>query len=271
MTDPCAWGRYDDVAEHYERFQASNGYSALAADLLAALHLTPRASLLDVGCGTGVATAAAQKVVGAGGLVVGLDISLAMLRRAAAGGVTLVVGIVPGLPFRDRRFDGVAASLVLSHVERYDAALSDMVRVLKPGGRLGVSAAAESPRDRPNVAYGAWEETAESFVGREELRQAMTRVLPCEAWLTDPAHIETALAIAGLEDVEIHQREYRVMMPTEEYLSMLDLFAYGRFLRHHLGSARWQEFRESVAAKVTTHGLRRVEYTSRYHIGVGTR
>src|SRR3989442_1441615 len=88
---PCAWGRYDDVAEPYERFQASNGYAALARDLVTALKLTPGASLLDVGCGSGAATLGAQEVVGVQGLVVGLDISLAMLRRAAAGGVAHVV------------------------------------------------------------------------------------------------------------------------------------------------------------------------------------
>jgi trans-aconitate methyltransferase len=165
----------------------------------------------------------------------------------------------------------VAASLVLSHVEPYEAALHDMVRVLKPGGRLGVSAWAQSPNDRPNVAYRAWEETAESFVGREALREAVTRVVPREVWLTDPAHIEKALAGVGLEGVDVHQREYRVTMPTEDYLSMLDLFAYGRFLRQHLSPARWQAFRESVPAKVAAHGLKKVEYASRYHIGVGTK
>ena len=140
---PCAWARYDDVAEAYERFQASNGYARLARDLVTALNLTPGASLLDVGCGSGAATLAAEEVVGGQGFVVGLDISLAMLHRASAGGAAhLVAGIVPGLPFHDRCFDGVAASLVLSHIERYEAGLRDMVRLLKPGGRLGVSAGA---------------------------------------------------------------------------------------------------------------------------------
>src|SRR5262245_36660978 len=81
---PSAWVRYDDVAESYQRFEASNGYATLAGELVTALNLSSPASLLDVGCGSGAAILAAQQAVGVQGLVVGLDISLAMLRRAAA-------------------------------------------------------------------------------------------------------------------------------------------------------------------------------------------
>lgn len=268
---PFAWVRYDDVAESYQRFEASNGYATLAGELVTALNLSSPASLLDVGCGSGAAILAAQQAVGVQGLVVGLDISLAMLRRAASGGAAhLVAGIVPGLPFHDRCFDGVIASLVLSHIEAYEAALHDMLRLLKPGGRLGVSAGAQSG-NHPNVVYRAWEEAAESLVGREAMREAKARVLPWEEWLTDPAHIETALASSGLERIEVHQREYRVTLPTEDYLSMLDVFAHGRFLRHRLGPARWEKFRERVAGNIAAHGLNEIEYARRYHIAVGTR
>src|SRR5690242_5887481 len=81
-----AWTRYDEVADSYARFQAHNGYAALASDLVTALNLPPRASLLDVGCGGGAGIARARELLGADGLVVGLDISLPMLRRAAVGG-----------------------------------------------------------------------------------------------------------------------------------------------------------------------------------------
>ncbi len=268
---PSSWARYDEVAEAYQRVEESNGYARLARDLVTALNPAPGASLLDVGCGSGAAILAAQGLVGANGFVVGLDISQPMLRRAAAGGARhLVAGIIPGLPFHDCGFDRVAASLVLSHVERYDAALRDMVRVLKPGGRVGVSAGTKSG-NRPNLAYQAWEKTAESMVGRGALVRAKGSVAPWEEWLIDPAHVEAMLASGGLQRIVVRQREYRVSMPTEDYLAMLDLFAYGRFIRHRLGPARWEEFRESAVRKVAAHGLTQIEYTSRYHIALGTR
>jgi ubiquinone/menaquinone biosynthesis C-methylase UbiE len=267
---PYAWSRYDDVAEAYDRFQEKNGHSSLAKDLTIALNMAHGASLLDVGCGSGAATVAACEAVGAGGFVVGVDPSLAMLGRAAVRGARhLVVGITPGLPFRDRSFDGVTANLVLSHVEAFDTALRDMVRVLKRGGRLGVSAGAKNP-NRPNVAYQRWEDTAESFVGREALREAAKHAVPWEPWLTDAANVESALRAVGLDGVEIQQREYPVTMPIEEYLAMLDLFAYGRFLRYRLGPIQWEAFRKAVGEKVAD-GMKQINYTGRYHIAVGTR
>ncbi len=268
---PSAWARYDDVAEAYARFERSNRYAALARDLVIALDLVPGAAVLDVGCGTGAGILPAQEVVGVQGVVLGLDISLPMLRRAAVSGVRhLVAGIVPGLSFRDRSFDGVTASLVLSHIEQYDFALRDIVRVLKSGGRLGVSAGTSSG-NRPNLAYQAWEETAEAMVGREALLGAKGSVAPWEPWFSDPANLEAALASAGLEQIEVREREYQVRMPTNDYLAMLDMFAYGRFVRHRLGAARWDEFRHTVAGNVAALGLNQVEYTSRYHISVGTK
>src|SRR5262249_11257024 len=97
---------------------------------------------------------------------------------------------------------------------------------------------------------------------------AKDSVAPWEEWLIDPVNLGAALAGAELERVEVYQREYQVRMLTDDYLAMLDMFAHGRFVRHRLGAARWQEFRHTVAAKVAALGLGHVEYRSRYHLAM---
>jgi len=193
-----------------------------------------------------------------------------MLRRASACGALLVAGLVPGLPFPDCQFDGVAASLVVSHCDSFEAALRDMVRVLKPGGRLGVTAGAQSP-DPPNLAYQIWVETAEAFVGPDTLLEASRRVIPWEAWLREADHVTAALTGTGLAGVVLHELAYPVTMSPDDYLAMLDVFLYGRVVRYRLGAARWRAFKKRVAEKLHAREVTRVEYIARFHLGVGRR
>jgi phosphatidylethanolamine/phosphatidyl-N-methylethanolamine N-methyltransferase len=91
---------------------------------------------LEVGAGTGANFAYHPE----GARVVGIDISLAMLRRVrgkpAGGGAPLVVADVAALPFADAAFDWVAETLVFCEVRSPVAGLRELRRVLRPGGRL---------------------------------------------------------------------------------------------------------------------------------------
>jgi ubiquinone/menaquinone biosynthesis C-methylase UbiE len=112
--------------------------------LLSFASLKQGESVLDVGCGTGTLAVAAKRQVGAEGNVHGIDASPEMIARArkkarnAGAEVFFKNGIVEALPFPDRQFDVVLATMVLHHLPRKprQQCASEIRRVLKPGGRL---------------------------------------------------------------------------------------------------------------------------------------
>lgn len=96
----------------------------------------PGDRVLDVCCGTGDLAVAAER---AGGEVTGLDFSEAMLARARrkSRSVEWVRGDVLELPFADGAFDAVTVGFGIRNVADLEAGLRELVRVLRPGGRLG--------------------------------------------------------------------------------------------------------------------------------------
>lgn len=90
--------------------------------------------LLDLGAGTG---RHAREAARRGARVVALDLRASDLRSAE--GAHLVQGDALALPFPDATFDRLIASEVLEHVRADAAAIAEIRRVLKPGGRLAVS------------------------------------------------------------------------------------------------------------------------------------
>ena len=93
----------------------------------------PGCALLDAGCGYGHAYHAALAERGV--TPVGLDRSLGMLREAAPG-CHPVQGDLVALPFHDATFDRVMCNHVLYHVADRRAALLELRRVTRPGGRV---------------------------------------------------------------------------------------------------------------------------------------
>ena len=103
-----------------------------------ALAGVPRgASFLDVGCGTGRWV---RRYGELGFSAVGVDATIGMLRIARAQGTRapLINGLAQSLPFADSAFDCLSDITVVQHIpyELQSKALQEMVRVLKPGGRL---------------------------------------------------------------------------------------------------------------------------------------
>ncbi len=129
---------YDAFAETYERErgQAHRGSYHDLLDELEAEFVRRFASgkdVLEVGCGTGLVL---ERIARFARSAAGVDISPNMLERARKRHLDVQVGSATALPFEANRFDVACAFKVLAHVREIDVALSEMARVVRPGGHV---------------------------------------------------------------------------------------------------------------------------------------
>ena len=129
------------AAEIYEEFYLPALFQEWATRMVDAAHVVPGQRVLDVACGTGVLARALAGAVGAGGSVVGLDVNDGMLAvaRRKAPAVEWRQGRAEALPFERDGFDAVVSQFGLMFFEDRPAAIREMMRVLRPGGRLAVA------------------------------------------------------------------------------------------------------------------------------------
>src|SRR5207247_8839237 len=101
--------------------------------------------VLDIGCGAGIDTLLAARVVGSHGRVVGLDMTPAMLDRArghvaeaGADNIELREGLMEALPFPDDPLDVIVADGVLNLSTRKSRAVAEMLRFCRRGRPAGL-------------------------------------------------------------------------------------------------------------------------------------
>ena len=108
-------------------------------------HLEPGMSVLDCGCGPGTITQGIAEIV-APGRVVGCDLEPGMVARATAeaegkglDNLSFQVGNILDLPFEDNTFDAVMSCAVTEHLSEPVKAMSELGRVAKQGGIVGIT------------------------------------------------------------------------------------------------------------------------------------
>jgi demethylmenaquinone methyltransferase/2-methoxy-6-polyprenyl-1,4-benzoquinol methylase len=170
---------FDQVAPRYDLL---NDVLSLGQDRLwrrvvaAAVAAGPGERVLDLAAGTGTSS---RTFTTAGAYCVACDFSLGMLqvgaRKAASGRrpdgpatgpVRFAAGDALALPFRDGAFDAVTISFGLRNVADPDAALAEMLRVTRPGGRLVICEFGHLPAARLDAWYGRYLTTALPAVAR---------------------------------------------------------------------------------------------------------
>ena len=138
LDDPeLVAAEYADDARLRRRAAAYTGVGTVVdarAAIIAAVAAARPSRVLEVGCGWGEL---ARRIAGEVDTdVIATDLSPHMVELARAGGVAAEVADVQDLPFADGNFDVAVAAWMLYHVPDRDRAVSELARVLRPGGRL---------------------------------------------------------------------------------------------------------------------------------------
>lgn len=179
--------------------------------LLLLLDCRPGDRVLDLGAGSGFSS---EMLARFGYDVVALDPDLVALgnnrRRATidagriAGSVQVTAGVAQGLPFADATFDGVFCMNAMHHVADLPAAMIDLARVLKPGGRVVLS--------EPGLAHldAAHTQRARTEHGEDDLAFDVLAFLQlarehgfADAMLTATLH--PPLRLLPLQEVELYR------------------------------------------------------------------
>ena len=131
----------ENLARYLERLYSSRDAIRRRAIVRAALGAAPGEHILDVGCGPGFYAPELLEEVGPDGHVVGVDSSPQMLavateRCAGRDHAEFRQGEATALPVDDAAFDGAVCVQVLEYVADATAALAEIRRALKPGGRI---------------------------------------------------------------------------------------------------------------------------------------
>ena len=145
----------------------------------------PGDRVLDACCGTGDLGLAAERE---GGIVTGLDFSARMLERARrkSDSILWVEGDLLALPFDDASFDTATVGFGVRNVSDLEAALAELHRVLRPGGRLAILEITR-PRGILKPFFSLWFDRVVPLLGKALPGGAAYTYLPASVKRFPPA------------------------------------------------------------------------------------
>ncbi|MBZ0295180.1 MAG: methyltransferase domain-containing protein [Anaerolineae bacterium] len=247
------------AAEVYEAFFLPALFEEWSGRVADVAGIQPGQHVLDVACGTGVLARAVAKRVGPAGSVIGLDINEGMLAVAArkAPQIEWRQGRAEALPFDNDQFDAVVSQFALMFFEDRQAAIREMVRVLRPGGQMAV-AVWDTLENTPG--YAAMVALLQRLFGEEAANG-----LRAPYNLGDTQQLRALFADSGV-DVELTTREGTARFPSIERWMYTDI--KGWVLADMIDDAQFalllREAEQALAPFVTADGS--VAFSAPAHI-----
>ncbi|HEX6062690.1 MAG TPA: methyltransferase domain-containing protein [Longimicrobiales bacterium] len=232
----------ENAAENYEKYFVPAIGGPFGVDLVQDARLQAGERVLDVACGTGIIARLAAERVSPGGSVAGLDVNAAMLSVARSIPAALPIKwyetAAESVPLPDASFDVVFCQLGLQFIADKAAALREMHRVLRPGGRLLVSTPI------PNALF----DVLDREIARHVSQEAAAFVHAVFS-LNDAGEMRELLVGAGFNAPQIraHRKELRLPPPRDfmwQYIYCTPLMA----LLPQSGNAQTEALERAVVA-----------------------
>ncbi|MFZ3058793.1 MAG: methyltransferase domain-containing protein [Candidatus Methanoperedens sp.] len=229
--------RYDHVSEG----QFNNGLI-----LIEKLGIKTGNNVIDIGCGTGRLTLHVARIVGSNGKVVGIDPSVQRIevarrkvRDAPLLNVSFEIGNSNDLyHFENDCFDIVYLNIVLHWIQEKEDAFAQIYRVLKPGGRLGITT---GNKDKPYTVKSIIEEVLRRsrYAGAVDAKKETSRPV-------NMSELKALLEGAGFKIIEINcQKDPRYFETPLKCIEYVEASLFGNFL-----SNVPENLRESVKSDI---------------------
>lgn len=243
---------YQKTASDYDRLIAA-GRMGQFLTLIRELDLKGDERILDVGCGPGVSTLELAKLLSKGEAI-GVDITDKMLeiarQRAKAhrlNNVKFLTEDAMSLSFPDESFDVVFSSYLLPWVPQVDRAISEMQRVLKVGGKIGIISAAPGCYDLFYKAIAALIERYQDYYGKVSAEELIG------AKRFKASELQEKFFKAGLSPVKLLYVSFEEATTPELYVKKMNSVTAELYLKP-LPQQMWPEARMYLLERLEEFG-----------------